>query len=347
MSEIIRTRGYNIYIGQGLIDEAGQFFAAYGGRQACIVSDTNVAGLYADKLAAALQKVHIKVKTVVIPAGEDSKSVEMLLYLYKEMTDISLARSDLVVALGGGVIGDLAGFAAATYMRGVNFVQVPTSLLAQVDSSIGGKVAIDLPQGKNLVGSFYDPSLVIVDTELLHTLDERQKAAGMAEIIKYASIKDSLLFELLEKGVAAQDLSTLVARSIAIKKSYVEKDPWDKGIRAELNFGHTLAHAIESTLAYKNILHGEAVAIGMAAAASLSEKIALAPPGTSKSIKDVLQAYDLPVTMPRLDNNKLQAAFRLDKKGAGVVVLLQHIGQAVIKQVDESFLHSLVQEVKG
>jgi 3-dehydroquinate synthase len=345
MAQIIKTKDYNIYIEPGLTAKIGTYLSAFAGHKVCIISDSNVAALYEDKLAGILQESNLEPQIITVPAGESSKSLSMLQQLYEQMAQLCLSRTDLVLALGGGVIGDLAGLAAATYMRGLGLVQMPTTLLAQVDSSVGGKVAVDLPQGKNLVGTFYNPDAVFIDSDFLHTLDARQKAAGMAEIIKYACIKDRAMFEQLQKGPKAQNIDDLIARCVKIKKNYVEQDPLDKGRRAELNFGHTLAHAIEKAAAYSGILHGEAVSIGMVAAARLSEEMLLAPIGTADAITKLLIQYDLPVSLPPLNPTILSEAMLLDKKGAGVLVLLEDIGQAVIKQVDTDKLADLPQGV--
>ncbi len=346
MRELVHGNGYDIHIGTGLLNEAGRFLTAYSGRQACVISDSRVAPLYGEQLLTSLQAAGLKPTLLTVPEGEASKCPEMLLHLYGNMAELALNRRDLVIALGGGVIGDLAGFAAATYMRGIDFVQIPTSLLAQVDSSVGGKVAIDLPQGKNLAGTFYNPKLVLADTAVLSTLDPRQWAAGMAEVIKYGCIRDGALFQQLAQGKEAQDMTGLVARCIAIKQEYAAADPLDKGIRAQLNFGHTLGHAIESALGYQSILHGEGVALGMVAAARLGEALGITPAGTTQTIAQVLALYHLPITPPPCQREKVAAALRLDKKGAGRLVLLQEIGRAEVVEIDAIGLDILMAEVK-
>jgi len=341
----VHGSGYDIHIGEGLLNEVGKYLTSYAGKKAFVISDTKVAPLYGEIVLAALGGADITATLTAVPEGEGSKSPEMLLYLYGKMAETGLSRQDVVLALGGGVVGDLAGFAAATYMRGVDFVQLPTTLLAQVDSSVGGKVAIDLPQGKNMAGTFYNPKLVLADISTLDTLEPRQWSAGMAEVIKYGCIRDQELFWQIVKGKEQQDITALVARCIAIKQEYVAADPYDQGIRAQLNFGHTLGHAIESALGYDGILHGEGVAIGMAAAARLSETMALAPTGTAQAIEDLLLHYGLPVKAPEADRKVVAAALQLDKKGAGRLVLLKEIGEAMVKQVEADVLESLIEGV--
>lgn len=337
----VKGNGYDILIGGGLLAEAGQRLAAYQGRQVCVISDSRVAPLYGETLLSSLRAAGLRPFLLTVPEGEGSKSATQLLRLYGLMAERQLNRNDLVVALGGGVVGDLAGFAAATYMRGIDYVQIPTTLLSQVDSSVGGKVAIDLPQGKNLAGTFYNPRLVLADIDVLSTLEPRQLAAGMAEVIKYACIKDTDFFAQLAAG--DDHVEKVVYRCIQIKQNYVAKDPKDKACRAELNFGHTLGHALENALGYETLLHGEGVAIGMVAAARLSERLNLAPSGTADAIRDLLQRYLLPCKAPASDLDKVQRALALDKKGKGKLVLLTQIGKAVVRQVEDVDLAYLLE----
>ena len=254
-------------------------------------------------LSGQLEAAGAQVSTAVLPAGETTKSPEHLSRLYDMFLDAGLTRSDSVFALGGGVIGDLAGYAACTYLRGVHFVQVPTTLLAQVDSSVGGKVAVNHVRGKNLLGAFYQPELVLIDCDTLATLDDRQFGAGLGEVIKYGCIADRALFEQLESlGSRASLLPALdgiIARCCEIKARYVREDPHDHGIRMQLNFGHTLAHALENALGYGTLLHGEAVCIGMGAAAGWGEALGVTPLGTRERIKRLLDAYGLPTQVPQ------------------------------------------------
>ncbi len=329
-----RESCYDIHIGHGLLSRCAPLFHACRGRRAVIVTDTAVAPLYAHMLSGQLEAAGAQVSTAVLPAGETTKSPEHLSRLYDMFLDAGLTRSDSVFALGGGVIGDLAGYAACTYLRGVHFVQVPTTLLAQVDSSVGGKVAVNHVRGKNLLGAFYQPELVLIDCDTLATLDDRQFGAGLGEVIKYGCIADRALFEQLESlGSRASLLPALdgiIARCCEIKARYVREDPHDHGIRMQLNFGHTLAHALENTLGYGTLLHGEAVCIGMGAAAGWGEALGVTPLGTRERIKRLLDAYGLPTQVPQgLSPEALASTMALDKKASGHavnVVLLTEIG---------------------
>ena len=272
---------YEIHIGHGLLSGCAPLFAPYQGRRAMIVADEHTAPLYGDTLRAQLAAAGVSAGLCTLPAGETTKCPEQLSHLYDAFLDAHLTRADLVIALGGGVIGDLTGYAACTYLRGVHFAQVPTTLLAQVDYSVGGKVAINHPRGKNLLGAFYQPELVLIDCDTLRTLDARQVGAGLGEVIKYGCIADASLFEHLEalgsREALMPVLDEVIARCCEIKADYVRQDPFDHGVRMQLNFGHTLAHALENAMGYGTLLHGEAVAIGMVAAARWGESLGVTP----------------------------------------------------------------------
>ena len=269
---------YSVIAQSGLIERAGEYLTGFSGKKAAVITDENVAALYAKPLEQSLLQAGITPVTLVVPAGEESKRHEVLLTLYTDLLANGITRSDCVIALGGGVVGDLAGYAAATYLRGVPMIQIPTTLLAQVDSSVGGKVAVNLPEGKNLIGAFCQPVLVLADADALKTLDGRQKRAGLAEIVKYGAIADrALLNEAANSPLDAPHLASLVLRCCAIKASFVEQDPLDKGIRMMLNFGHTLGHAVEAVAGYGTYLHGEGVSIGMVAAAKWGRRSAFRP----------------------------------------------------------------------
>ena len=325
---------YNIHIGHGLLKACAPLFAPYRGRRAAIVADSNTAPLYSYALMEQLHRAGVESSVIVLPAGEATKCPEELARLYDAFLDFRLTRADLVIALGGGVVGDIAGYAACTYLRGVHFVQVPTTLLAQVDSSVGGKVAVNHPRGKNLLGAFYQPELVLIDCDTLQTLDERQVGAGLGEVIKYGCICDRALFERLEtlgsRAALTPVLDEIIARCCALKAEYVRVDPHDHGVRMQLNFGHTLAHALENAMGYGTLLHGEAVAIGMAAAARWGETLGMTPEGTSGRIRSVLKAYDLMTDIPEgLSPDMLSGAMALDKKAEGSTVravILTEIG---------------------
>ena len=271
---------------------------------------------------------------ITLPAGETTKCPEQLSALYDAFLDLRLTRRDVVVALGGGVVGDIAGYAAATYMRGTRLVQVPTTLLSQVESSVGGKVAVNHPRGKNLLGAFCQPDMVVIDCDTLLTLDERQIGAGLGEVVKYGCIADSDLFDLLEQlgsreALMAQ-IDEVVARCCAIKARYVHEDPFDHGVRMQLNFGHTLAHALENGMGYGTLLHGEAVSIGMVAAAGWGEALGVTPRGTQGRIRALLTAYGMMTDIPQgLTAQALADSMALDKKADGAkvnTVILTAIG---------------------
>lgn len=316
---------YDIHIGHGLLHRAAPLFSAYAGRRAAVVADSHTAPLYAQALLGQLAQAGIDATLVTLPAGETTKCPEQLSVLYDAFLDARLTRADLVIALGGGVIGDITGYAACTYLRGVHFIQVPTTLLAQVDSSVGGKVAVNHPRGKNLLGAFYQPELVLIDCDTLRTLDARQFGAGLGEVIKYGCIADGALFDQLEslgsREALLPRLDGVIARCCEIKARYVKEDPHDHGVRMQLNFGHTLAHALENAMGYGTLLHGEAVCIGMVAAARWGEALGTTPVGTAGRIRRLLEAYGLPAERPTgLSSEALAATMALDKKAEGAVI---------------------------
>ncbi len=282
---------------------------------------------------------------IILPPGETSKSMEQLQRIYDRLMQSGISRKDAVVALGGGVIGDIAGFAAATFKRGVQFVQIPTTLLAQVDSSVGGKVAVNLPAGKNMVGAFYQPSLVLADTDTLKTLNKKEIAAGMAEVIKYGYIADAELAALLRAGQFTME--NVVARCCAIKARYVQEDPFDLGVRMQLNYGHTIGHAIEQAAGYGTYLHGEAVAIGMVLAAWMGEKIGISPRGLREDTEQMLRANHLPVSVERGLLNQALEILDYDKKaehGRIQFILIERIGKAVIEKLRTEEICKLLKE---
>ncbi|SMC76657.1 3-dehydroquinate synthase [Papillibacter cinnamivorans] len=350
----IPGREYEILTDGGILDRAGEMVrkTVRGGRIA-LVTDENVMPLYGDRVRGALEKAGFSVRPVVIPAGETSKSMAMLERLYDEFMSFELTRADAVLALGGGVVGDLAGFAAATILRGVDFIQVPTTLLAQVDSSVGGKVAIDLKAGKNLAGAFYQPRLVLIDTDCLHTLPPRELSGGMAEVIKYGAIRDAALFRRLEEAEIREGLPAgteeIVCRCCDIKREIVERDERDTGERMVLNFGHTLAHAYESAYNFEKYTHGEAVAAGMCRIALLGEELGITEPGTAKRLRALVRKWGLPDAI-ECTPEQYGRALRLDKKGEGGsirLVALKAPGEAVLYQIKkEALLELLSREVR-
>ena len=307
-----------------------------------IISDDHVYPLYGDTLKRQLSGDY-ECFHLVLPHGEATKSFQSLPGIYTAMLEAKISRSDAVIALGGGVIGDLAGFAAASFLRGVKFIQIPTSLLAQVDSSVGGKVAVDLPEGKNLVGAFYQPSLVLIDPAVLNTLPPRFVNDGMGEVIKYGCIKDESLFQTLEGygsfAALKGHLPEIVKRCVDIKRIVVEHDQFDTGERMLLNFGHTLGHTIEQYYQYGRESHGEAVSIGMYQLTLLSELEGLTEKGTAARILNMLNAYGLPFKSG-LPMDALIGAIKLDKKNLENrlnIVLLHGIGDSYVHPVSIDF----------
>lgn len=337
---------YPIHIKAGILSQLGKIAAScVNGKKAFVVTDSNVAKLYLGKAADSLKKEGFSVSTCTVPAGEPSKCSEMLFLLYDQFHQAGISRTDVVVALGGGVVGDLTGFAAASYMRGCPLIQVPTTLLAQVDSSIGGKTGIDLPFGKNLVGAFYRPKAVLIDPSVLSTLSRSVMAEGMAEVIKYGCIRDTILFESIEKGLF--DLEWLIERCVHIKTTVVQNDEFDTGERMLLNFGHTVGHAIEKVSGYLGITHGEAVATGMVYAAIMGEKSGITPDGTSARICALLEKWHLPV-QTELGANEIFEAMMSDKKrlsGKIFFVFLKSIGEAAAVPLEKEELRKQMNEV--
>ena len=335
------AKSYQIEIAAGLLDKAGAKIRSVSKAQrAALISDSNVDALYGERLQKSLEGSGFTVTRIVFPAGEKSKCLAELAKIYDRLAAAGITRSDLVVALGGGVTGDLGGFAAATFLRGVDYVQVPTSLLAQIDSSVGGKVAVDLPAGKNLVGNFYQPKLVLIDTELLRTLPVRFLHDGLAEAIKYGCIRDKALFEKIaamrDDEELLANIGGIVERCCAIKAEIVEHDEFDTGERMVLNFGHTIGHAVEKCCGYTDYTHGEGVGIGMALLTRQTEKLGLTAPGTADAICKVLQKYNLPVDAPYAEADLL-AGIGMDKKKSGssiTLIILKEIGSSFLQKTD-------------
>jgi 3-dehydroquinate synthase len=341
------TQPYTITIAPGLLDDGALLAAHLRGRHALVVSDGHVAPLYGQAVVEALrsQRPDARIESHVIPPGESSKTLANFGAAVDALGTLGATRDACVYALGGGVVGDLAGFAAACWMRGIDCVQLPTTLLAMVDSSVGGKTAVDLPRGKNLVGAFHPPRAVLADTATLRTLPARELRAGFAEVIKYGAIADAPFLDWLDANADAllsgddSALAEAIARSCAHKAAIVERDPFERGDRALLNLGHTFGHAIETEQGYgspdnDNFNHGEAVAIGMVLAARLSRTLGLASEADVEILRALLQRFGLPVSLPKsLDAEALLAHMRLDKKAqaSGLrFVLWDGIGRARI-----------------
>ncbi len=341
---------YEILIKSGIINSIGKEISKiYKGNKIALITDENVNEFYGEVVKKSLEDNDFKVLKVVLEPGEGSKSIESLMKLYNELLDFKLNRGNLIIALGGGVIGDLAGFCAATLLRGIPFVQVPTSLLAQIDSSIGGKVAIDLPRGKNLIGNFYHPRAVYIDPQVLKTLEKRYVNDGLGEAIKYGLIKDKELFEKFESiesyEVLFEYIEDIIYKCCSIKKQVVEQDEKDKGERMILNFGHTLGHAIEKLENYKGVSHGEAVAIGMYSIALRCEELNICKDGVANRIKRLLDKFNLPYDFQGKTREDIIDAISVDKKTIGNfinLILIEDIGKVFIHKASHEELKKFI-----
>ena len=343
-------RAYDILIQRGLLTQAGAHCRQILPRASrlFVVTDSTVGPLYQDRLETSLAKAGFQSTFAVIPAGEESKCANQLSALWEAMMAFGLTRTDAVVALGGGVVGDLAGFAAATILRGVDFVQIPTTLLAQVDSSVGGKVAIDLEHGKNLAGAFWQPRLVLMDPDVLDTLPDAAFADGMAEVIKYGCIADGDFLRFLERQASRrqimEEIESVLYTCCNLKRMVVEEDERDIGTRMILNFGHTLGHAYELAGHYQQWTHGQAVAAGMVREAELGVGLGLTPPSLAIRVGELVEAFGLPRTIP-CSPAQYAAAIGLDKKGSGdriTLVLLDRIGHAMLYPMKKGKLLELL-----
>lgn len=333
------ARSYPIYIGQNLLSQVNLLKSHIRGKSVCIVTNDTVAPLYLDRVVSLLADDY-QCESVILPDGEEHKNLAVLNQVFDHLLAAKLTRQVTLIALGGGVIGDMTGFAAACYQRGVDFIQIPTTLLSQVDSSVGGKTAVNHALGKNMIGAFYQPQCVLIDTETLATLDDRQFASGMAEVIKYGLINDIEFFEWIEAnivGLVSRDadlLSYAIARSCQDKADIVAEDECEQGKRALLNLGHTFGHAIETGMGYGEVLHGEAIAIGMMMAADLSQRLGWLPDETINRMRAVFLAAQLPVTVPsEMTAEQFMHLMAVDKKvldGNIRLILMKALGQAVI-----------------
>ncbi len=333
------NRSYPIHIGSGLLARADLLRPHIPGQQVMVVSNVTVAPLYLETLKKSLHGLDWR--SVILPDGEEYKDMTTWQTIFDALLEARFDRGCTLLALGGGVVGDITGFAAACYQRGVNFIQVPTTLLAQVDSSVGGKTAINHPLGKNMIGAFYQPACVLADTSVLRTLDERQLRAGLAEVIKYGLIRDADFFSWLEENMSAllageeAVLADAIRRSCQNKADIVADDEHEHGVRALLNLGHTFGHAIETGMGYGQWLHGEAVATGMVMAADLSRRLGWLSADDDQRIRDILAATGLPLTPPEtLTSDRFLELMAVDKKvraGKLTLVLLQGIGKGVIR----------------
>jgi 3-dehydroquinate synthase len=352
-------RAYDVVVGPGLIDRAGERIAPLlKTRRTAIVTDSNVGEHHGERLSVSLERAGVAVDVITVPAGEESKSFEGLADLSDRLLDLELDRGDVIVAFGGGVVGDLAGFAASIYKRGIDFIQVPTSLLAQVDSSVGGKTAIDTPRGKNLIGAFHQPKLVLADLDVLCTLPAREMACGYAEVIKYGLLGDFAFFEWLEKNSAAvldRDITALshaVGRSVEMKAEIVAEDEREQGRRALLNLGHTFGHALEAEVGFGDVLkHGEAVGLGIVQAFDFSVALGLCPGQDAARVRAAVEAAGLPTRMDQIAGapfsaDRLIRHMAQDKKAQGgtlTFILARRIGEAfTAKGVDPAALRQFL-----
>ncbi len=345
-------RSYPIYIGQNLLRDAGRFRPHIPSKQVLVVSNETVAPLYMQTLLDTLQG--LQVEQVVLPDGEEYKTLEILNRIFDRLLEKRFDRGCTLIALGGGVIGDMTGFAAACYQRGVNFIQVPTTLLSQVDSSVGGKTGVNHPLGKNMIGAFYQPRAVVIDIETLKTLPARELSAGLAEVIKHGIIKDADYFTWLEanmerlRALDADALAHAVEGSCLIKSRVVSADEREAGQRALLNFGHTFGHAIETGMGYGNWLHGEAVGAGMCMAARMSRLLGWLTPEEEARITALIEAAGLPTAPPDLSPARFMELMSVDKKvmaGQLRLVLLKGIGKALIS--DDFSMDALQRTLAG
>ena len=338
---------YTIMIEKDLLAHVGKhLYNKYHSKKIIIVTDKTVDALYGDLLVNSLTSQGFHVSKIAIPPGERSKSMAMLEYLYSKFLDFKLSRTDLIIAFGGGVVGDLVGFAAATFLRGVPYIQIPTTLLAQIDSSIGGKVAVNLSNGKNLVGAFYHPEAVFIDPKLLETLSLRVLRDGMGEVIKYSVISETTLFQDLNRYKDEQEflanIESIIATCCQIKQQFVEKDEKDIGERMILNFGHTIGHGVENYFNYETYTHGEAVAIGMAHITKGSESLGISKAGTAQALIQLIEKYGLPTTATEYNHQALLAAITLDKKNSNNalhLILITSIGKPLIHKIGTNEMH--------
>jgi len=339
----LADRSYMVYIGSGMLGKEHPAFSITNGSTVLVISNETVAPLYLETVKKSLAGANVH--SLILPDGEAYKTMEHWSKIIDKLIEIRATRDATIVTLGGGVIGDMGGFAAASYMRGINFIQIPTTLLAQVDASVGGKTGFNHPMGKNLIGAFHQPGAVLVDIETLKTLPAREFSAGLAEVVKIAAIRDAEFLGWLENNSAAimarepGAITSMIKRSIANKAAVVAEDERESGVRALLNFGHSFAHALETLTSYTQYLHGEAVAIGMMVAGRLSEIRGLCASGFSDRLGTLLQSFDLPLDLPaNLDTSDVLETMKLDKKviaGSARLILVESAGHGLIDSSSE------------
>jgi len=352
------TIACNITIGYDIMDRVGLLLAKDYGKVKCVMlTDSNIASLYGEDITGRFRNMGLAVTMITVAAGEATKNMETALSVMKKLLELGADRTSVIIALGGGVIGDLTGFIASVFMRGIPYIQIPTTLMAQVDSSIGGKTAVDLPEGKNLIGTFYQPQAIYIDLKFLETLPEKEMKNGLAEIIKSGIIEDIGLFNLLEaetKAITGRDrkiLATIVEKACRVKKGIVEMDEREKGLRRILNFGHTLGHALEAESHYE-LSHGEAVSIGMVAAARISEKLYDLPSQERERIEALIAAIGHPTRIPpSFSTDGILERLKMDKKRVGDTihfVLIKKIGFPFVNGgLEENILRDVIEELRS
>ena len=335
---------YEIFIEKGLLKDCGKYVRVVSkAKKIAIITETNVAPLYLDTVKNCIENEGFEVVNYIFPAGESSKTTETIVNIVEFLAENGLTREDMVVALGGGVCGDMAGFAAAIYLRGIKFVQIPTTLLSQVDSSVGGKTGVDLPQGKNLCGAFHQPALVLIDPDVLETLSPHFFSDGMGEVIKYGCIKSKVLFERIETENVKDFIEDLIYDCVNIKRGVVERDEKEAGERALLNFGHTAGHAIEKLHNFTDISHGEAIGVGMVMISEAGERIGLTERGTTDRIRKVLEKYNMKTEVENSVTDIIGAMYH-DKKrtGSGIKFIMLHsLGDSFINPVENDKVKEL------
>lgn len=335
---------YEIFIEKGLLKDCGKYVRVVSkAKKIAIITETNVAPLYLDTVKNCIENEGFEVVNYIFPAGESSKTTETIVNIVEFLAENGLTREDMVVALGGGVCGDMAGFAAAIYLRGIKFVQIPTTLLSQVDSSVGGKTGVDLPQGKNLCGAFHQPALVLIDPDVLETLSPHFFSDGMGEVIKYGCIKSKALFERIETENVKDFIEDLIYDCVNIKRGVVERDEKEAGERALLNFGHTAGHAIEKLHNFTDISHGEAVGVGMVMISEAGERVGLTEQGTADRIRKVLEKYNMKTEVENSITDIIGAMYH-DKKrtGSGIKFIMLHsLGDSFINPVENDKVKEL------
>ena len=335
---------YEIFIEKGLLKDCGKYVRVVSkAKKIAIITETNVAPLYLDTVKNCIENEGFEVVNYIFPAGESSKTTETIVNIVEFLAENGLTREDMVVALGGGVCGDMAGFAAAIYLRGIKFVQIPTTLLSQVDSSVGGKTGVDLPQGKNLCGAFHQPALVLIDPDVLETLSPHFFSDGMGEVIKYGCIKSKVLFERIETENVKDFIEDLIYDCVNIKRGVVERDEKEAGERALLNFGHTAGHAIEKLHNFTDISHGEAVGVGMVMISEAGERVGLTEQGTADRIRKVLEKYNMKTEVENSVTDIIGAMYH-DKKrtGSGIKFIMLHsLGDSFINPVENDKVKEL------